>query len=413
MKEKKEKSFLENSVIYLVSILGAAGGALQSYMAVVALLNGFVDGAFAVTKLGLSVVHGLAITLGGVCGGLVNFFINIKLLENFLERVTEKPMPNLTGWQKAQYWLGNGVFILTGILFGLTVFAFGPIGALAAVSIAAGVFVAVIMMIQELETWLEGFDNLDEGNKKSISEVVSEWAATLTKGKILGYVITVLNVVALSLLFTLGLATFLMGVGVPALPAVIAGFAVAFTGGAFTEFYFYNRFLSTFCDKFVENIKEFWNSKYAPLGLVTAGINAIVFGVTSYVGIMSMTGLLAAASIAVPPLGVVIAVAATVAVFAGVASFILGVDFWRQRNSTRLPDFTHQVQPDEDVSDTKGILSTLSDGKEVVYIAVSQVANNDSEVEGQLLQAPVGKVASNDAECHVEPAPTPAYCLAK
>jgi len=32
-------------------------------------------------------------------------------------------------------------------------------------------------------------------------------------------------------------------VGVPALPALIIGASGAFTGGAFTEFYFYNSFL--------------------------------------------------------------------------------------------------------------------------------------------------------------------------
>ena len=46
---------------------------------------------------------------------------------------------------------------------------------------------------------------------------------------------------------------------------------------------------------------------------------------------MMLTGLLTAASIAVPPIGIMIAIAATAAVFAGTASFILGINFWIKR----------------------------------------------------------------------------------
>jgi len=336
------KAMVKSIAVYTISALGALGSALQNYVAVAALLNSLMNGVFAATKASLSLVHGLALFLGGFCSGLVNFCVNVDLLESFTERLfgtpdPEKPKAKLTAWQTFWMGLGSGVFIATGILFGLTAVAFGAMGVLAGLSVAAGVFVAAIMVIQELETWLQSFDNEKE-NAKSIKQIFQEWKASLTKGKILGVIIAVGNVLALSLLFTFGLASFLIGVGVPALPAVIAGFAVAFTGGAFTEFFFYNRFLSNFCQKINENWQAFWQSKYAGFGLVTSGINAVVNGVLGYVGITTMTSILVAAGIAIPPVGVVIAIGVVGGVFAALASFVLCLEFWKS-NSKRLPDF--------------------------------------------------------------------------
>jgi MFS family permease len=329
---------LKKPGIYIVSMLGAAGTALQNYSAVAAFLKSIFHAAFAGSKIGLGLIHGLAISLGGLCSGVVNLCINIELLENFLERVTQKKKPQLQGWQRFRYWFGSGVFVATGVLFGLTTLAFGPIGPLAALGIAAGIFVAGIMIIQELETWLEGFDNVGKEQKKSLKEIFKEWKATLTKSKAFGTIIAIGNVVALSLLFTMGLGSFLLSVGVPALPAIVTALVIAFTGGAFTEFYFYNRFLATFCNKIKENWHKFWQTKYPIVGLLCGVANSVVNGVLSYIGIMMITGLIAAAGIAVPPLGVLIAVAVTAALFAAAASFILGMDFWI-RNSEKLTNF--------------------------------------------------------------------------
>lgn len=402
----KAVKLIKQIAIYTISLLGAAGNALQGYMAMVALLNSFIGAAFSLSKAGIGLIQGLAIAAGGLCGGIVNFFINIDLLESFLERVTaKKAMPNLTGWQKVQYWFGSGVFILTGILFGLTAFAFGPVGALAAVAIAAGFFVAAIMMIQELETWLESFDDPNQ-NKKSISQVVAAWYASLSPGKMLGYGITVFNVIGLSLLFTLGLTTFLVGVGLATLPALIIGLAVAFTIGAFTEFYFYNRFLSAFCDKLLENLKEFWQSKYSPLGLSVALINATVFGVTSYVAIMSITSLLVAVSIALPPVGVVIASAATVSAFVGVASLVLSMDFWR-RNSKRLPDVCCAAPQEEVGAGTRHMTTILANGKKVDYTGIPN-DSSDSQPKNSSSESPSDSMHEPASPANV--AVMPAYC---
>ena len=325
---------LKKSISYLVSFLGAAGTALQNYMAVAALIKDLLNASFAASKAGLGIIHGVAIGLGALCSGLVNFFINLELLESFWLRITTKPIPKLKGWKKFQYWAGCIVFVVTGILFGLTAFAFGPIGALAAISIAAGIFVAIIMTIQELETWLMSFDPKENEAETNVEPAPSSPNA----GKIMGHVIALGNVLALSLLFAFGLATFLISiVGLPALPAVLIGFGFAFSFGAFTEFYFYNYFISSFCEKLQTMWIEFWNSKNSPLGLVASTINALVNGVLAYVGIMAITTLLTAASIALPPVGIIIAIAATAAVFAGLASFFLAIDFWKQKNKVEEP----------------------------------------------------------------------------
>ncbi len=318
---------IKKAGIYIVSLLGAAGTALQNYMAVIALFQAIAQGTATLSKSIWALLHGIAISFGGVCTGVVNLCINVELIESFIDRFVQNNFPkDLKGARKFRFWFGCAVFIVTGILFGLTALAFGPIGTLAAIGIAAGLFVSVIMVMQELETWFRSFKT-----NKPLKDIFTDWKKSLTKGKIVGIAIAVGNVVALSLLFTLGLASLLTYVGVAALPAFIIGLSVAFTGGAFTEFYFYNEFLSDFCDKIKERWKEFKTTPYPVLGAAISIINASINGILAYTGIMMITGLLTAASIAVPPIGVMIAIAATAAVFAGTASLILGVDFWISR----------------------------------------------------------------------------------
>lgn len=331
---------LKKPLVGLVSLLGALGIGLQNYMAVLDLLKVLLQGSIAVSKTSKVFLHLFAVALGSVCSSFVNLFINIGLLESFLQRLTQKEIPKLKAWQKFQYWFGSSIFILTGILFGLTAFAFGPLGPLAVLSITAGIFVAIIMMIQELETWLAGFDDTSS-EKKSFSQLFHEWVKTLSLGKLIGHIITLGNVIALSLLFTLGLANFLIGLGLPLTTALVVGFCCAFTVGAFTEFYFYNWFLAPYCDKFSEKWQQFWQSKFSPLGLLMSTINGMVNAVLSYVGILMVAGLIATAGITLPMLPVMI-VAASLSVFSGLASFILGLDFW-EANSKKLFSLNKEI----------------------------------------------------------------------
>lgn len=302
--------------IYVLSFLGAVGNSFQNFLAFLDFLKG-VGGTSLLFNKVLSGVFNF-------CGGLINLAINVGLLKGFLERLKgKKPKQKLTPWQTFSYWTGFGVFIITGVLFALTAYAFGTaMGPLAGLAIAAGIFVGMIMMIQELETWLRDFD---EG-KEILSPIAifKKWCSDLDAVKMTAFVISVGNVMALSLLFTAGLTLFLTTVGVPAFAAAVAGFVVAFTFGAFTEFYFYNGFITDFCI----NCKSKWTalkeSKWASLGMLSIGINALVNGVLCYTGVYMLGGLLCAAHIAFP----VLPLAIIASLFAGLASLLLGADFW-------------------------------------------------------------------------------------
>ena len=234
-------------IVYFTALSGALGTSLQNFMAFVAFLGQTSNISAFFIKLLSGVVS--------VSSGLVNLCMNIDLLWSFAQRLSgEKKSYPGKGWQRFKYYAGSAVFITTGLLFAFTTIAFSPVGALATLGLVAGVFVGLIMMIQELETWISSFT--EDQEEMAFIEGLSSWWTELTLGKSVGFIISLGNVFALSLLLTAGLTVFLMSVGVPALTAVMAGFAVAFTVGAFTEFYFYNAFLSKFCDKFVENARN-------------------------------------------------------------------------------------------------------------------------------------------------------------
>lgn len=329
--DKKNKKRLS----YLFSALGALGVALQNYMAVEMTLRAMVSGLTSLPRYISGLIQAVAIGAGGLCSGMVNYFINVELLDGFLERITgDGPGVKLGGWRKFRYYAGIGVFAMTGVLFGLMAFTFSASGPLLFLGIAAGVFVAIIMTIQEIETWLQSFDNPESGEKESLIDIFKKWKATLTFGKFCGHVIAAGNVIALSLLFTLGLAEVLMLTGIAAFPAFIIGISVAFTFGAFTEFYFYNVFLSKFCSQFKANWEAMKSSKYASFGFACIGTNALVNAALTYSGVCMLSGALVLAGIGLPPIGLIMALAVISALFAGAASFVLGMDFWVRKQGT-------------------------------------------------------------------------------
>jgi len=417
---------------YVMSFLGAVGGALQNYSAVDLFLRGIVVSFTSISKLFSGLIHALSIA-GGLCNGAVNFFINVELLEGFLARITkDKKARKLTGWRKFRYYAGIFAFAMTGVLFGMMAFAFSAVTPLAILALAAGLFVAIIMTIQEVETWLQSFDetvrflitepsekdkesvisdnnvliiytdgiykigfcnkqgeyekklidaniinaniikilekytqaceienaeDLEQINnflikldnfsqKRSLKDIFNNWWSTLTFKKACGHLIAAGNVVALSLLFTLSIVEVLIVFQVAAFPALLIGLAIAFTFGAFTEFYFYNFFLAKFCNKFDEKWEKMKSTRYAPLGYVCISTNAFVNAALTYAGVGLLSGALVMAGIALPPVGLMIGLAAVCALFAGGASFILGMDFWIRKMSpeevTAVP-ITHEI----------------------------------------------------------------------
>lgn len=310
----------QHNTSFVISALGAIGGALQNYIAMEMFLREIIGGLTSISRLLSGSIHVAALATGGVCSGAVNFFINMDLLDAFLKRLTSDEIRvELSAWDTFSYYAGIAVFSVTGVLFGMMAFTFSAATPLALLAIASGVFVALIMTIQEIETWLQKFDPPTVND----DEDTADWLGTIC-----GHVIAGGNVLALSLLFTLGLSEVLIALQVAAFPAFIIGLSVAFTFGAFTEFYFYDFFLAKFCGHFASKWNEMIHCDYAPLGFLCIGVNAIVNAALTYSGVGLLAGALALAGIALPPAGVILALSVVSAIFAGSASLILGMDFW-------------------------------------------------------------------------------------
>lgn len=308
---------------------GAMGVALQNYQAVAMSLSGLANSLIPASRWLDWGTQLTALTTGGIGSGMVNFYMNVELLDDFYNRINSNEpyqYTRLSLGKKIQYFAGIFVFVVTGILFGLLTFTFAMEGPLAILSIAAGVCVAIIMTIQELETWFKSWDPVRN------TVIAAPLSSIQIIGKWLGHVIAAGNVLALSLLFTLSLAQGLMALQVAAFPALMIGLAVAFTFGAFTEYYFYNFYLSDFCKDLGKNLSKMMQTPNAWFGLICVTVNASVNGALTYAGVELLSGVLIAANISIPPLVAITALAVVCAVFAGSASFILGLDFWIRQN---------------------------------------------------------------------------------
>ena len=408
-KKKKKRTYqwlITVGIILALALLGAVGIGFQNYSALYDVL--FIS--LHLSPLGSFVI---ALVAAGICSTLVNFCLNGDLLYSFYQRIMKKPSPALSNGGKVKYWLGVGVFIITGLLFGFMAFSVVTAGGLAALdwvgilSIVSGVFVSVITIIQELETWLDGFDNpiaieiykksqkleqdktdelkiddvIDKLSKKLIkvgtldyglleakrqdilakldrlkdqtkNEVIKQlkafqkeaedhaiqpsWSDALNNkleqfkkkpfGYSAGFLVSVLNVMGLSLLFTIGLAPVLIQLGVSALPAIIIGFSLAFTAGAFTEFYFYQGFLTDFCSRVIDKWEQLLKSPVRGVGISAALINGTVNGVLAYFGVTLILGpLLESIGVVIPSL---LTLGIISAVFVGLASVLLGASFY-------------------------------------------------------------------------------------
>ena len=307
---------MKKKIVYLTAFLGALGAGFQSFMAFIIFLDK-ISNFSSLLKLLISGVLNLY-------SSLINFAMNIGLLWDFFERISgKKPKPFLSGWQKFRYYAGSALFIVTGLLFALTIVAFAPTGILAITGTIAGVFAGIMMMIQQLETWLQSFPT-DEKKQLSLWEKFSKWYKNLTAPQIIGFVIALGNLLALSLLLTLGLSSFLLSLGVATFPAIVIGMTIACTMGAFTQFHFTNTFISNFCTNFLVRCQLLWKSKGAAFGILSiltnGGVNAALF----YAGVLMLGSLLLSAGIVFP----VLPFAIISAIFGGIASILLGSEFW-------------------------------------------------------------------------------------
>ncbi len=336
---------------HMVAGLAAFGTALQNYQAVALALADLAKGTIPATRWLNWSIQISALGAGGLCSGMVNFWMNVELLEDFSKRANSNEdyqykRLNLTAWQTIQYFGGIFVFVVTGILFGLMAFTFAMTGPLAILSIGVGLFVAGIMTIQEVETWLCSYDHNDATSTDDLTN-------SQLIGKYIGHIVAIINVIALSLLFALSVAQALIALHFAAVPALIAGFAVAFTFGAFTEHFFYDTYLANFCQNFSEEIKQLHSAPKAWFAYLCVSVNALVNAALTYAGIQILTALLIATNIALPPVAVITAITAVLAFFAGSASFILGLDFKNRQNKKAVVEATESEKVEEEKVEQK------------------------------------------------------------
>ncbi|MDF1827951.1 MAG: hypothetical protein P1U39_06685 [Legionellaceae bacterium] len=310
---------------YALASLGAFGVAVQNYQAV----ESFLKSVLPLSYHGSYAMQATALGAGGVCSGMVNFNMNMGLLSDFSGRWEPAnydayvnagyfDYKKASSLDQAKYFGGSFIVIGTGVLFGLMAFTFAMGSPLAMVSLALGLFVTIITMIQELEAWLAAWDPKN-GPTTGLPQSFGEWC---------GYIIAVGNVLAFSLMFTLSLAQTLILLHVAAVPALAIGAAVSFLFGGFTEYNFYAPYLTKLCGQFGEKWQAMIDSDWALAGLLCMSVNAFVNAALTYATLDLLTALMVSASIALPPVAVITALSVALTVFAGSASFLLGMNFW-------------------------------------------------------------------------------------
>lgn len=312
----------------LLAGLGAAGVALQNYKAV----ELFLKSVTSASQYSTYAIQAAAIGAGGICSGMVNFKMNMALLDDFSARLIKLQnydayvkegyfdYKNASLQQQVKHFSGSFIVIVTGVLFGLMAFTFAMGSPLAMLSLMVGLFVTAITMIQELEAWLAAWD------PKNASGVLSGWPQSF--GEWCGYLIAVGNVLAFILMFTLALAETLIFLQVAAVPAIIIGAAVSFIFGGFTEYNFYAPYLTKLCGEFGSKCQAMMKTDWAAAGLLFISVNAFVNAALTYASLELLTALLVSASIALPPVAVVTALSVVLTLCAGGASFLLGMNFW-------------------------------------------------------------------------------------
>lgn len=326
--KKDSKNSMFPSYAEILAAAGAFGCAVQNYQGVAECMT-----TLLANQLSSLSIQAIALGAGGLCSGLTNYWMNKALLEDFFKRMTDKGPSQvekygLTGWKKIQYYLGIAIFIISGILFGLVALTFALQSPLALAGIAVGFLVTTIMTIQEVETWLSSYDQ-----EKSLDK--TPLTSSQKTGKWIGHIMAIGNVIALSLLFTLSLSQSLMLLNVGVVPALIIGFAISFSIGAFTEYFFYNFYLSDFCKSFGDNMKAMNECDNAKAGYFCVITNALVNAALTYVGITLLASVIIGANIFCPPMILITISAALSALFAGSASFTLGVGFWLSQNQKK------------------------------------------------------------------------------
>ncbi|CAN5288110.1 hypothetical protein BH10PSE19_BH10PSE19_05840 [soil metagenome] len=286
----------------------------------------------------------------GACSFLINFIINIEAFRSFSEDYTErddlwadKDGKGSTLW----YYAKLTAYFIVGILFGLSAYALSMAGGESTFATVMGVFVGLATPIPECAAVLGDyygvkflFTRLRDDLYAIPSNIAQYFKENFGSWKKFGKYVTsnlipsfiaFINVWGLNLLFALGLITLLLQAFNP-VTAFVVGLSFAGFFGYITEQPFYRKSISVFIGLVSNN--WYWIKQHKfEFGavLVLALANGTVNGFACFVGLTGGNGFAAlmAATIgfALPPVGLLV-VAATIAVFIGVVSFLVGTSFW-------------------------------------------------------------------------------------
>ena len=322
----------------------------------------------------------IALILGGM-NGFVNLLETVELIERILWRGDRNPndgkkrlsIPEIlrkldTRGKQIKFLLGCFAFMLTGGLFIGSGFAIiHGASFLAIVAYIGAILIGVIMIMQELEVWLSKYDDLDKLPKPPRSTRKPKTAdGAVPSTKLwwwLGWVISAGNVFAVSFLFAYGLSYVVPTLVIGSTLWWVAVFSVlALTAvGGFCEVVFYMSFLPAFCGNFFtpnfkrdkkssrkqlsrwDVLKQKWakSRAYTLVSILSvlgnAAVNLIVFYTTSRLAWAQCFGVLVHLKVMsfFPSGGIVLGLSVSIAAFAGVASAILGLEFFLDTEDIR------------------------------------------------------------------------------
>jgi len=135
------------------------------------------------------------------------------------------------------------------------------------------------------------------------------------------------------MLFTLALAQCLLLLNCSLALSLGIGASIAFTFGAFTEYFFYKDYLTDFCQNIQKHLSHNTNSCNNLFGLLTAMVNGLVNAALAYAGIDLLFQMIYSSGLSwIPTIAPVVTI--VLSLFAGTASLILGFNFWSKQNQT-------------------------------------------------------------------------------
>ncbi len=144
---------------------------------------------------------------------------------------------------------------------------------------------------------------------------------------------------------TLGLAQCLMALNCSIGLSLCIGASIAFSIGAFAEYFFYKDYLSNFCANIKEKLSLMTQSQNAGLGIFCVLTNGLVNSALVYAGIQLLLDMVATAGFLSTSSFIIPLATIGFTIFAGTASVILGMDFWISRNTKKIPNDVGELTP--------------------------------------------------------------------